>query len=1091
MQKFALSALTTCAFVFSLLLPAAAQTTGQSGTVTGTVVSATGAPIANATVELDNTTTGAKLRTTTDNAGNYRFDNVGSGTYRMTASTAHYSGTPSTDIVVDATRPKTVNVTMQTPAGASTTAAITVQDVTPTQDLGTPWIRHTYNTRDTQYLPTPNYIARNGQAFGGYNLTLNNPGVGSNNGIGPGVGPVVGGQRPLSNDWLFEGSDNNNYLTPGPLVYTPNEGINEFQVYQNQFAPEYGHASGGQFSEVARTGTNQAHGELYEYLQNRNLNAVDQAWVRQGITGDPRYDQNRLGANFGTPFLHNSLFFFGDFEYIPLGVANIPTSPTFGPTAAGYRTLAGISGVNSTNLGVLQQYLPSAQTASTFTTINGTQVPLGIVNVAGRSYQNQYDGIGSLDWKIGNSDDLRARFTEDDVRANSFGSQLPGFYTPNTDFKMMSELSEYHNLGSKGINELRLSYSRFQQTIHNQNLAYPGMTSFPNLIAFQSLNLQLGNGITGFGNAAMNTYQLADNVNFVAGRHTIRFGVDGRRFIGPLNYAALGNGTAVYSGLQPFLLNQAPDVYGAQTFGNLTYSGNHYDTYAYVNDTWRIAPNFNINLGVKYEYVSMPQTLQLQGLNNVASVPGVLSFHSPNTQTRNFAPLVGLAFSPTSMRNTVFRAGFGMNYDAMAWSNTLPSVPPGQNFTRFVNTYTPFFGFFGPAGFFDTVPVNVFVPSVTPAQAQAMTTTYIPDQKLPYTMQWNASLEQNITHKFVLSIGYLGVKTVHLPTQGVLNSVSNVSATNNLPLFYSQPTQAQLNALPTTLASLQSMSTNPLASAGFTNPIFSVTPNGASWYNGLLVRGTQRFSGGLQFNAAYTWSHLMDDISPYNTIGGLVNTAGGPLTSWHSSIYDHRQRGTLTALWDVGGIGKNQPNWFRDIVANLTISGIYTYETPSPIPLTSGVDAGLAGGFFPSGVITNPNGVAGTGSGVTPLTNSSGQVVGYLASNPNAQFIRAGAGNFVSGNGMFPGLRPINNFDTAVFKRFAVRDRFAFEVHAEAFNVLNHPQYIPGSPDTIGLSSLGGQTWNFLTPGAFGFGDVTQAFSSNPRTLQVGLRFLW
>jgi Carboxypeptidase regulatory-like domain len=1089
MQRFASGALALCALFGIFMLPAAAQT---AGSVSGKVVSATGAPIANATVELENTSTGARQQTTTDSDGNYQFDHVASGTYRMTTSTAQYAGTPSTDIVVDATRPKTVNVTMQTGAStAPTTAAlVTVQNPTTAQDLTTPQLQTAFNTRDLQYLPTPSFMSKSGKLYGSYNLSLTDAGVASNSGIGPGVGPVVGGQRPYSNDFLIEGEDNNTHLTPGPLVYTPNESISEFVLSQNQFPPTYGHSSGGQFNQIANTGTNQVHGELYDYLQNRNLDAIDQAYVREGLTDNPRYDQNRLGGDLGLPLLSNKLYFFGGMEYIPLGVANAPVSPAYGPTAAGYSMLAGMGAVNQTNLGVLQQYLPAAPNATTFTTVNGAQIPIGVVPITGRSYQNQYDGIGSIDWKLGNSDDLRARFTEDDIRANSFGSQLPGFFTPVTDFNMLANVSEYHNLGAEGINELRLGYTRSQQTLHNQNLTYPGMSSFPNLISVPSLNLQLGEGITGFGNAGLNTYQLADNINWVKGHHTIQFGVDARRYIGPLNYAALGYGTAVYSGLEPFLLNENPDIFGSQSFGNLTYSGNHYDTYAYVDDNWRVASNFNINLGVRYEYVSIPQTLQLQGFNSIASVPGVLTFNTPNTQKTNFAPIVGIAFSPTSMRSTLFRAGFGMDYDAMAWSNALPSVPPGQTYTQFANTFNPYFGFFGPGGFFDTVPVNVFVPSVTAEQAQAMTTTYVPDQQLPYTMQWNAGIEQNLTSHFVLHIGYLGVKSVHLPAQTVLNSISPVTAAQNLPLYYSMPSQAQLNALPTTLSGLEQASTNPLASSGFTSPIFAVEPSGSSWYNGLLVEGTQRFTGGLQFKAAYTWSHLMDNISPYNLATGMLGVDSFQ-SDWHDSIYDHRQRGTLTALWDPGAIGANQPNWFRDVVANLTISGIYTYETPSPIPLTSGFDAGLAGGFFPSGVIVNPSGVAGTGSGVTALTNSAGETVAYLATNPNAQFIRAGAGNYVAGTAILPGLRPINNFDAAVFKRFAVRDRFAFEIHAEAFNVLNHPQYIPGSPDTIGTSGLAGQALSGLVPGYIGFGDVTQMFSSNPRTLQVGLRLLF
>jgi hypothetical protein len=1030
------------------------------------------------------------MRTTSDAAGNYRFDAVPSGTYRMTTSTATMTGTTSSDIVVDASRAKTVNITMQTSTAPTTAALITVEDATPVQGLEAPQIRTSWNTRDIQYLPSSNFMDKNGALFGAYNLSLLNPGVANQYGIGPGRGPIVGGQRPISNDYLMEGIDNNNRANPGPLAYISPDATTEFVSYQNQFPPEYGHSTGGQFNSIVRTGTNQFHGALYDYLQNRNLNADDKAFARQGISGFGRYDQNRLGGNLGFPIIKNKLFMFGDFEYIPLSVANTPFSPVYGPTAAGFQMLAGLRGVSSTNLGVLQQYLPAAPNATRFTTVQGVQVPLGIVPITGNSFQNQYNGVGSVDWKIGQTDNLRARYVENEIHASNSGAQLPSFVTPLTNRAILANVSEYHNLGARGINELRLGYTRYQNLFDNPDLVFPGLTVFPNIAIQQDLNAQLGQGFLGIGSSGMNNYQLSDNVNWTAGRPTIRFGADVRRFIGPLNFQARGLGTYTFSNLERFLLDQGPDVFGARSFGNLTYSGNQWNTYGYLNDSWKIAPNFNLELGIRYEYVTIPKTLQLQALNSIASVPGALEFNEPDTQKDAFAPRVGLAWAPTSMRNTVVRAGFGMNYDALAYSTILPSVPPGVSTTQFVNTVTPFIGFFGSGALVNQFPVNVFTPTVTAEQARAMTSTFIPDQKLPYTVQWDAGIQQTVANRFILGVRYLGVKGVHMPVQTVLNQNERVTATQNLPLFYSQPSQAQLNALPS-LNQFQRISNNQLASLGFTNPIVSVEPQGMSWYNGLLVEGTQRFSGGFQMKASYTWSHLIDNLSGPNLLGTGTLTSFSTLTDRHTSIYDHRHVASLTALWDVGGIGKSSFNWVRDILANVTVSGTYSYESPSPLPLSSGIDAGLGGGFTNSGVFVNPNGIEGTGSGVTALRNGSGQVVGYLANNPNAQFIRAGAGTFpTGGTALVPDLRPINNFDAAVFKRFAVRDRFSFEVHGEAYNVLNHSQYVPGSTTAIGFGSQP-QSFNFLIPGTPGFGDPTQTFSSHPRTMQVGLRLLW
>ncbi len=1045
----------------------------------------------NVTVEIENISTGARMTATSDAQGKYRFENVPSGTYRMHTSSALGAGTPSNEINVDATRAKTVNITMQAAAtSVSTAALITVEDTTPIQGLESPQVRYSWNTRYDEYLPSPNFVDRNGERYGAYNLSLLSPGVANNYGIGIGRGPIVGGQPATSNNYMMEGIDNSNRALPGPLVYISNEATSEFVQYQNQFPPEYGHASGGQLNNFVRTGTNQVHGSLFWYLQNRDLNAIDQGFARQGINDNPLYDQNRIGANLGLPIIPNSLYFFGSFEYIPLGVSAQPLSPVMAPTAAGFAALGNISGVSQTNLNVLRQYLPAANTTSSSATVNGVNIPLGEVAFNGKNWQNSYNGTGAIDWKIGNSDDLRARYVHNETEAATSTSVLPNFLTPLRDRALLASVAEYHNIGSQGINELRLGYNRFRHILDNPDLVFPGLTGFPNLSIQQDLNLQLGQGFLGVGTSALNTYQLADNVQWIAGRHTIRFGADARRYIGPLNFAAAGLGSYSFSNLQRFLLDQSPDVFGSRSFGSLTYSGNQWNAYGYVNDNWRVAPNFNLNLGVRYEYVTIPKTLQLQALNSLASVPGVLEFNEPQTQKLNFAPRVGVAFSPTSMRNTVFRAGFGMNYDAQTWSSILPTVPPGDTTTQFIQTFTPIYGgFFGNGGIVSTFPVDVFNPSITPEEARAQTSTYIPDQQLPYTMQWNANLEQTLFHRFIVNIGYLGVRGVHLPVQDVLNQTARVSAAQNLPVYYQQPTQAQLNSLTTSLSSLQAIGNNSLASSGFTNPIYTIRPDGTSMYHGLLVQATQRFSGGFQMKANYTWSHLMDDLGGPNLTGsGALNWANWR-TDRHTSIYDHRHVASLTALWDVSAIGSNSFNWFRDIVANMTLSGTYMYESPAPIPLSSGLDAGLGAGFAGSGVFMNPNGTAGIGSGVSPLMNSSGQTVGYLANNPNAQYVRAGLGTFPNGGApLLPGLRPINNFNVAVFKRFAVRNRFNFEVHAEAYNVLNHPQFVPGSLTSIG-SGPQAQNWNFLVPGAVGFGDVSQAFSSNPRLLQLGLRF--
>jgi hypothetical protein len=742
-------------------------------------------------------------------------------------------------------------------------------------------------------------------------------------------------------------------------------------------------------------------------------------------------------------------------------------------------------------LGVLQNYLGTAQTGTQFANVNGTQIPLGVVPITAREYQNQYNGVGSLDWKMGNSDELRARYVQNTIHSNNDGATLPAFFNPLSDRALMASAAWYHNFSPVVVTELRLGYQRFDQSLHNNGLSFPGLTFFPNIGIQQDLAAELGPGSA--VPSSMNTYNLALNTTWNFGRHTIKFGSDDRRYIGPLTLSNLGIGSYGYSSLSSFLLNQNPDVFGVRSFGAQNFPGNNYDLYAYANDSWQVSSNFNIDLGVKYSYLSIPKAEQWQQYNAIADVPGVLNFNEPNTQKLNFAPIVGIAFAPGFVKNTVFRAGFTMNYDTTYATEGIPSFPPGTLSTLFAPGFGAypfgFYGFGGFGGFGYPVPVTVFTPSVTAAQAQAATTSYIPDQRVPYSMQWNASVQTQLYHRLVLDIRYMGAKTVHLPVDSVLNANPRVTATTNLPLYYTQPSQATLNSLTTTLNSLEAIQNNPLASSGFTSPILSVQPQGWSWYNALQVQATHRFTGGFQMQLAYTWSHLIDNMTgpDFSGLSGFGST--NFLTSAGSSVYDHRQRATATVLWDIGGVGKNAPNWFRDVVANFVLSGTYTYETPASALIQSGYDSLLTGGLGLGGVVVNPNGVAGTGSGVTPLTNSSGQVVAYLANNPNAQYVSGAPGLYTSNARNMFTLNPINNFDTAAFKRFAIRDRMSFEVHAEAYNVFNHPQYTSSNIFSIGNSINTMQS--LVNPASPAFGDPSMAFASQARTVQVGLRLIW
>jgi len=288
------------------------------GNVVGTVVDSTGAAVAGADVSATNVATGVTASSKTNNTGQYRFDNLLVGNYKIAVKASGFrTTTVLMEVLLNATG--TANVTL-TPGATSET--VEVSGEAPIIDTTTPQLQTTYQEKQLLDLPTAGLgVSPNGQNLGVLNLALLDAGVGSSGGLGAGTGPSVGGQRPRNNNFTIEGVDNNDKGVTGPLIYIPQDAVANFSVLQNQFSSEFGHSTGGQFNIVVNSGTNSFHGRAYEYFQNRNLNSVDQSLANQGIFTNPRFDSNRYGGQLGGPIFKNKLFFFVNFERNSIGNA--------------------------------------------------------------------------------------------------------------------------------------------------------------------------------------------------------------------------------------------------------------------------------------------------------------------------------------------------------------------------------------------------------------------------------------------------------------------------------------------------------------------------------------------------------------------------------------------------------------------------------------------------------------------------------------------------------------------------------------------------------------------------------------------------
>uniref|UniRef100_Q01XC9 Cna B domain protein n=1 Tax=Solibacter usitatus (strain Ellin6076) TaxID=234267 RepID=Q01XC9_SOLUE len=1078
-----------------------------SGDLVGRVLDAAGSAVPNATITATNTGTNVNTKGTTNTSGEYRIGNLPPGNYDISAAANGFAKATLKNVAVQLNQIATANLTLQV---GTVTTSVEVTEAPAVIDTTTAQVQNTFSSKASEDLPTTS------NGFGVLNLSMLNAGVTSAGGIGVGIGtgPSVGGQRPRSNNFTVEGIDNNEKSTTGPEASIPNDAVAEFSVLQNQFTAEYGHSAGGQFNTVVKSGTNSVHGTVYEYMQNRDLNALDQHLAQQGILSNPRFDQNRLGATIGGPIIKDKWFYFGDFEYNPVGQAATAAGQLLTPTTQGYSILNGIPGLNATNLSILQKYVPASPAASSTISIGSTNVPVGVLPIAAPNFQNNYNGVASMDFNASDKDQIRGRFVFNHISFIDTTANLPVFYTTVPEKAYLATFTEYHTFSPRLTNEFRLGFNRLFQDFPSGNFSFPGLDQFPNL-TFDELSLQLGPDPNAPQSQSQNTYQLTDNITWIKGNHTFKVGQDFRRYIAPQSFTQRLRGDYEYSTLELYLRDIAPDVFGERTLGQPRYYGNQTASYTYAQDTWRIRPNLSLNLGVRYEFTGEPWSASTQTLNSAASVPNVLEFNKPKTQTNAFAPRIGIAYSPGTSGNTSIRAGFGMSYDVLFDNIAILSLPPQLTTTADI-TNSQFSNLVGVPGFLANggFGPNLSVSGqLTPQQARENTSGYITNQVLPYAIQWNFGIQHVFAKDYTFEARYLGTRGVHLPMQQQINRSSPVTGTNQIPTYMSAPGTAALAGLPLTVGDLRNMGNvlPQFGAAGFTSAITAYTSQGWSTYNGLALQANRRFTRGLQVQAAYTWSHLIDNSTTEFGATYLTPRRAQDFQNLTAdkatSLLDRRQRFSFSAIYDAPWYRTNRSWFLKNLVGNWEIAPIYIYETPEYYTVQSGIDSNFNGDAAGDRVMVNPNGTAHTGSDIYGLDRSGNriavtapaaqvnQVVAWVAVNPNARYIRAGYGTVPNAGRNTEAMQPINNIDLTLLKRFNITERLHLELSGQALNLFNHPQYIAGTPDAAQLPN----NYSIYTPGVRSFVTVNSptfnnsvaTFSSNPRTMVLVGKITW
>src|SRR6202171_6578255 len=712
---------------WAALASALAQSVGAS--LQGTVYDPSGAVVPQAEIAIRNVDTGAIRTLVTDQGGRWREPVLLPGDYELRVSAAGFQTVLRKGIHLAVGQDAVMDLHLDL---GQTGTEVKVIANAERINLVSGALSGLVDEKQMRDLPL------NGRSF--QQLALLQPGVnavnaGGNDPVGGRTPKIsINGTRPEQSSFLLDGTDINDVYnkTPGSVggVLLGVEALLEFQVLTNSYSSEFGRSAGGVINAVTRSGTNQLHGSLFEFLRNSDLDAKN--FFDQATQPIPPFKRNQFGGVLGGPIHKDQTFFFGSFESLidRLGVTGVTSVPTV--AARGGQLPSGPVKVNP----AIQPYL------DLFPTPNGKDLGGGIAQYLFTAPQptNEYFAQGRIDHRFSSNDSLFGRYTFDNGNVNRPPIiKVPGTNTKERSRNQYVTLEYQHVFSPSLLNTLRFGFNRSNhESVNQRTITIPPSLSW---IAGQPFGYLTVSGMAteDFGDYRLprldrlNNWQFGDTVFLSHGIHGIKLGFDTQRIQFNQNTTSQVGGLLSFTNISNFLQGIPSQFDFAIPGGVDPVRGYRQRLFAFfAQDDIRLRPNLTVNLGLRYEFITVPTEVngKISNLRHVTdpalNVGG--QWHS-NPSLKNFAPRVGLAWDPFGDGKTSVRAGFGIFYDEILPKYYFFSGSLNPPFTTRTSIARPPFpnllAIFDPNGFF-------------PFQLQ--TVNY--DLQSSYVMQFNFGVER-------------------------------------------------------------------------------------------------------------------------------------------------------------------------------------------------------------------------------------------------------------------------------------------------------------------------------------------------------------